>query len=89
MVKVLKENSIIKGMDVTDQFYGRILSLLFLVANPEELVTMKQEDPKGFTNAVEPLYILLATLQELAENQELVQEIETLENPLPGVPPLK
>lgn len=74
LVKTLKRNSLIKGIDISSSFYERLSSLVLLVAQPESLISLKEESPAQFEYALETLLILMATLDEAAEKQGLVEE---------------
>lgn len=67
-VKTLKKGAIIKGIDFSDSFYERLSSLFM------ELAALNDEGEYDFH--IETLGILMATLDEAAENQELVELTE-------------
>lgn len=67
-IKILKRNSLIKNVDFSSAFYERI-SALFI-----ELAGLHSDDPETYQFHLETGAILMATLDEAAEKQGLVEE---------------
>lgn len=65
-MKTLKKGSIIKGIDFSESFYGRIQSLAFLLSEIEE------------KEHLETVLILLQTLDQAIENQGLSEELDVI-----------
>lgn len=68
--KTLKHGVLIKGIDFSSSFYER-LSALFM-----EFAGLAQNDPEVYKYHLETLAILMATLDEAADNQGLTEESE-------------
>jgi hypothetical protein len=65
-MKTLKKGSIIKGIDFSESFYGRIQSLAFLLSEIEE------------KEHLETILILLQTLDKAIEDQNLSEELDVI-----------
>lgn len=68
-IKVLKKGAVIKGIDFSSSFYERLTSLFMEIASSDYSSEEKQFH-------LETLSVLMATLDEAAENQGLVEESE-------------
>jgi len=74
--KTLKHGALIKGIDFSSSFYER-LSALFM-----EFAALSTEDPGEYKYHLETLAILMATLDEAAENQGLTEDSEIKDSPV-------
>ncbi len=75
-VKAFKENVTITGVDFHVSFYERMMLVLNYFASPDALATLKEEAPDEYYYHLETLLILFNTLDEKAEEQNLVMEHE-------------
>lgn len=66
-IKALKRNSVIKGIDFSSAFYERLSSLFIEIASL---------DAEQYQYHLETMAILMATLDEAAEKQGLVESVD-------------
>jgi len=66
-IKALKRNSVIKGIDFSSGFYERLSSLFIEIASL---------DAEQYQYHLETMAILMATLDEAAEKQGLVESVD-------------
>lgn len=69
-IKVLKANSSIKDLEISAQFYDRLSGLAMEIAN------LSVEDPETYKHHLETLIILMTTIDELAEKQDVIEDYE-------------
>lgn len=75
-IKTLKPKSLIKGVDFTSGYYIRLSDAIMAVADPAELLRIKEDEPERFKYILQTFLILAQTLDEKASEQGLVEEVE-------------